>query len=129
MGEIVALRLEKDGPLEICKVVRSVPAAAAGRTCLGVRRLSSRPRSIEVSRQDGRAGAGTTMLFIPGADEGGRHDACLVSDRAFAEAGSFEAEVGNRSYTFRFNRPRERGRGWVLAGFEIVAANAAGESR
>jgi hypothetical protein len=126
VGDIVALRLDKEGPLEICRVVRSVPAAAPGRTCLGVRRRSSRARSIEVSRPGGRAGADTTLLFIPGDDASGRHDACLVSERAFAEAGALEATVEDRVYTFRFNRPRERGRGWVLAGFEVEAARAAG---
>ena len=32
----------------------------------------------------------------------------------------FEAEVDDRIFTLRLNRVRDRGRGWVLAGFEIT---------
>jgi hypothetical protein len=122
VDDVVALRLEAGSPLEICKVVRSVPAAIAGRVWIGVRRLSARARRIEVVQPSAlsRREREQTLAFVPGEDASGRHDACLVSERAFAEGAALNAAVGECVYTFRFNRARERGRGWVLAGFEIV---------
>lgn len=121
-GDVVALRLEAGGPLEICKVARSVPSPV-GRVWIGARRISSQARPIEVVQPVGLAGSeDVTLVFVPGLDESGRHDACLVSERAFEEGGPLEAFLGDCVYTFKFNRVRDRGRGWVLAGFEIVAA-------
>jgi hypothetical protein len=126
-GELVALRPAPGQPLEICKVVRSVPAAAPGRVVVGALRLSAQARPVtlvepqaeEPSQRD------ISLLFVPDEDESGRYDACLVTERAFEQRLPLEAYLGDSVYTFRFNRPRARGRGWVLAGFEIVAARAA----
>ena len=122
VGDVVALRLEAGSPLEICKVVRIVPTPVAGRVWIGVRRLSARARPIEVVQPSAQSQREReqTLAFVPGEDESGRHDACLVSERAFADGAPLDAYVGDCVYTFRFNRPRERGRGWVLAGFEIA---------
>lgn len=122
VGDVVALRLEAGSPLEICKVVRSVPTPVAGRVWIGVRRLSARARPIEVVQPSAQSQRERerTLAFVPGEDESGRHDACLVSERAFADGAPLDAYVGDCVYSFRFNRPRERGRGWVLAGFEIA---------
>ena len=35
--------------------------------------------------------------------------------------------MGKIVYTFRFNRPRDRGRGWVLAGFEVLGSKRVSE--
>jgi hypothetical protein len=125
VGDVVALRLEAGAELELCKVVRSVPAAATGRRSIGVRRLCARARQIEVVQPSATSERerSQTLLFVPGEDESGQHDACLVPERTYAERASLEASVGNCVYTFRFNRPRDSGRGWVLAGFEILAAS------
>lgn len=122
VDDVVALRLEAGSPLEICKVVRTVPAAIAGRVWIGARRLSVRARPIEVVQPSAlsQREREQTLAFVPGEDESGRHDACLVSERAFAEGAALNAAVGECVYTFRFNRVRERGRGWVLAGFEMA---------
>lgn len=122
VDDVVALRLGAGSPLEICKVVRSIPAAIAGRMWIGVRRLSASARPIEVVQPSAlsQRERDQTLAFVPGEDESGRHDACLVSERAFAEGAALNAAVGECVYTFRFNRARERGRGWVLAGFEIA---------
>ena len=123
VGDIVALRLGPACPLEICKVVRSVPSASVGCRWIGVRRLSSNARPIEVlPSMPADRGPDPLVLFVPGEDESGRYDACLVTERTFAEEAPLQAFLGGCLYTFKFNRPRERGRGWVLAGFEIVAA-------
>jgi hypothetical protein len=125
VGDVVALRLEAGAPLEICKVVRSAPGAAAVRKWIGVRRISARARQIEVVQPSAASERDRvqTLLFVPGEDESGQHDACLVPDRSYAERAPLEASVGDCVYTFRFNRPRDSGRGWVLAGFEILAAS------
>lgn len=126
-GDLVALRLEFDGPLEICKVARCVPAGAAGRVWLGVRRICARAQLLDVKRREAKnpLELGGTIAFVPGEDRSGRHDACLVSEREFAEGTRLESMVGERVYSYRFNRARDRGRGWVLAGFEMLAAGNA----
>lgn len=130
VGDLVALRLERGGALELGKVVRSV-SATPGRTWVGVRRIFGRARPIEVVQPSALLDRrrDMTLLFVPGEDESGRHDACLVTERAYTEGAPLDAYVGDFVYTFRFNRPRDRGRGWVLAGFEIMAAGSANEIR
>lgn len=66
------------------------------------------------------------LLFVPGEDGSGRHDACLVSERTFDQAAALESHSGDAVYTLRFNRSRERRRGWVMAGFEVVGSRLAG---
>jgi hypothetical protein len=66
-----------------------------------------------------------TFVFVPGADASGRHDAFLVPENLRRENAAFRARAGNDLYKLRFNRVRNKGRGWVLAGFEIVTADRA----
>ena len=42
--------------------------------------------------------------------------------KSAADREPLETTVGDDIFTFRFNRVRERGRGWVMAGFEVSAA-------
>jgi hypothetical protein len=61
------------------------------------------------------------MLYVPGRDPSGRDDAFLVAESAVDDRRPFEALVGNQTFTLGLNRVRDRGRGWVLSGFEIFA--------
>jgi hypothetical protein len=122
VGDIVALRLEPGGPLEVCKVMRRIPARTPDNVWMGVRRLTARARTVSVGHVSPRDEGVQTLAFIPGEDASGRHDSWLVSERTFAEGVAHDASVGECTYSFRFNRARERGRGWVMAGFEIVGA-------
>lgn len=125
IGELVGLRIAPFEPLVIGRVIRSIPATTPGRVIVGVSRLTSGARRVEVTASASRGARVTPMLYVPGDDASGAHDAYLVGDRTFAEGGSFEVDAGDNFYRFRFNRVRGRGRGWVLAGFEILAVRPA----
>ena len=122
-GDLVAVRLSASEPLVLGKVVRSVASKTPGNVLVGVRRLSAAPQLIELEREAGaRPAESLTLMFVPGQDSSGRHDACLVSERDFAERTPLSTLAGDRLFRLRLNRARERGRGWVLAGFEVVSA-------
>ncbi len=137
VGDIVALRLVEDGPLELCKVMRRAAAASGSRVLIGVHRASTLDQSrvligvrqlsegvqrIEVTHPSaGRSRRGEQMLFVPGKDPSGRHDAFLITESALADRTPFEAQIGDQTFSLRINRVRDRGPGWVLAGFEISA--------
>ena len=72
-----------------------------------------------------RGDADGTFLYVPGDDESGRRDAFLVSEAMFQQQHSYVARVGEEAFTLRFNRVRAKGRGWLLAGFEIVTPRQA----
>jgi hypothetical protein len=80
---------------------------------------------VEVTEGVGAGATRHSMVYVQGDDRNGCHDAFLVGDRTFEQGGTFEVRARENSYAFRFNRVRERGRGWVLAGFAIVSARPA----
>jgi hypothetical protein len=136
IGDVVALRLSPDGPLELGKVARRVLAGdearvtigvqrahitSAGRVVIGVRQLSPSVRRLAVTPASANPGRRPEqMLFVPGADPSGRQDAFLVAESAPIQGQVFDTEVDGRIFTLRLNRVRDRGRGWLLAGFEIT---------
>lgn len=124
-GDLVAVRLSGNEPLVLGKVVRSVASRTPGHVLLGVRRLSVAPQLLEIEREAGaRPAESLKLMFVPGQDSSGRHDACLVSEREFTDRAPLSTFAGNRHFRLRLNRARERGRGWVLAGFEVLSARA-----
>jgi hypothetical protein len=120
-GDLIGFRLDSHGPFQLGRVVRAVPSDAAGRVWIGVQRIAAPVLLLEAIECQGPRRV-ETLLFLPGEDASGRHDACLVSDRTFARHARYETAVGGCVYTLYFDCARERGRGWVLAGTEIVAA-------
>ncbi|QJR15484.1 hypothetical protein [Usitatibacter palustris] len=126
VGDLVALRFDDGRALEICKVARRSPTPTPGSTriCVGLSRLSSEAHLVDLTSPEVSRGREATekLAFIPGSDASGRHDAWLVSEREFASRNTLAAGVGNRRFELRFNRVRDRGPGWVLAGFEVLAA-------
>jgi hypothetical protein len=119
-GDLVALR---GGPLQavqLGKVARSVASATPGNTIVGVRRISSTGcRALARDPSASPGAPGLPMIFVAGEDATGRYDGYLVSEREYEKCSNLEAEMGDDVFAFRFNRVRERGRGWILAGFEI----------
>ena len=120
VGALVGLRLSPSGPLVIGKVTRNVPSATPGRAIVGVRRISSNTRLVDVT--SGIGARNLSMVYVQGDDRSGSRDAWLVGERAFDQGGTFGVHARENTYDIRFNRVRERGRGWVLAGFETLAA-------
>lgn len=127
-GDLVAMRLWPNEPVVLGKVVRSVASKTPGHTVIGVRRLSGAARPVEARREtETRAGAPATLVYVAGGDTSGRQDGMLVAERDFADRAPLTVSVGDWNYRLRLNRARERGRGWVLAGFEVASARPSWE--
>ncbi len=117
-GDLVGMRLREDGPLVLGRVARIIPGRHAA-VSIGVHRLTSASRPMDVLPID-EAGEGHALLYVPGLEPSGTDDGFLVSDAVFTKGGRIGVAVESMCYTLRFNRVRERGRGWVLAGFEVT---------
>jgi hypothetical protein len=118
-GDLVALRLASDEPLAVGRVVRGAPSKSAGRVVLGVRKVTDSVRHVAMMRPNGEV---VPLIFAPGREASGRHDAYLVAESTYESREALRATLGGTTFTIRFNRIRERGRGWILAGFEVTAA-------
>jgi hypothetical protein len=126
VGDLVALRLAPGEPLLVAKVVRRPPSAAGGRAVIGMLRMSSAARPVRAFRLSANPlSREQSMLYIPGSDADGRRDAYVTSESSGTERTPLETTAGAESFTVRLNRVRDRGRGWVMAGFEVMAARPA----
>lgn len=127
-GDLVAMRTRPGADLELGKVVRSL-ASADGTVVVGVRRIGCAARGVAgIRHQPGHKPEDVMLVFIPGDDASGRRDAFLVDARCFAGGGEFHVVADGVAFSFRFNRAREEGRGWVLAGFEVTGAQTSTHS-
>jgi hypothetical protein len=125
VGDLIGWRKAKGEPCTIGKVVRRVPGASPGQVFLGVQRLTDAAQPLRLVEEVGeRELSENTFVFVAGIDESGRHDAFLLPENLQRDNAAFRARAGNDLYKLRFNRVRNKGRGWVLAGFEIVMAEA-----
>ena len=123
VGDILGWRTGKGEPCTIGKVVRRVPGSQTGQVFLGVQRLTRAATPLRLIEEVGdRELSENTFVFVPGSDDSGRHDAFLLPEKVQRD-NAFRTRVGNDLYKLRFNRVRNKGRGWVLAGFEIVTAD------
>jgi hypothetical protein len=122
VDDLVALRLKPTGPLLLARVVRRLPAATGGRVVIGLRALTSSAQLVVATQTSHDADSpDLSVLYIPGPDDSGRNDAYLTCADVADGRKLFDTLVGEDVFTFRFNRVRERGRGWVMAGFEITS--------
>ena len=122
IGELLGWRKTSGGPVTLGVVRRRVAGATAGQVFLGVQLVTEAAQPLTLTSEvafDGGQSAGT-YLFVPGSDESGRHDAFLVSENTYQQHSTLRTRAGATSYQLRFNRVRGRGRGWLLAGFEIL---------
>src|SRR6185312_1533251 len=123
IGSLLGIRLSPSGPVEVCRVVRRLQDGGADRVTIGVRRLTSAAQVLPVmcessGSENSRMRA---LLFVPGEDSSGSQDGFLVPDSLLRERIRFESELDDGAYAFRFNRVRQKGRGWSLAGIEVVS--------
>jgi hypothetical protein len=124
VGDLLGWRQAKGAPCTIGKIVRRVPGSSPGQVFLGVQRLTDGAVPLRLVEEIGdRELSEATFVFVPGADDSGRHDAFLLPENLQRDNAAFRARAGNDLYKLRFNRVRNKGRGWVLAGFEIVTAD------
>lgn len=122
IGDLLGWRRASGGPITLGRVIRRLPSTTAGQVFIGVRVMTEMGLPFTLSRTDAydRGNADATFLFVPGDDECGRRDAFLVSEATYQQQHTYLARIGDDGFTLRMNRVRAKGRGWLLAGFEIV---------
>jgi hypothetical protein len=124
-GTLIAVRRAPAELPLLCELVRRV-AIPGTPTRFGARVLSGDMKSITLACEG--KGAGVKALFVAGHDSSGRGDSIVVSSSDFDPEAIHEVQFADRVYRVRLNRLRHRGRGWVLAGLEVVDARDAGEA-
>jgi hypothetical protein len=120
VGDLVGMRLRDGEPPVLCYVSRRLTVEDCPTVRFGLQRLSSATQPMKVLALNQPGAPPTPLMFVPGADSNGRHDGFIVSDTTFEKGDRIEVEAASLRLTLRFNRVRERGRGWVLAGYEVV---------
>ncbi|HUQ29880.1 MAG TPA: hypothetical protein VM051_14885 [Usitatibacter sp.] len=124
VGDLVGIRLSEDEPCVLGRVVRRVPGQVEGQVTLGVDALTRVPQALTLKRSEpqNRPDDEDVYIYVPGRDDSGALDAFLVPEKILLDASSHEVRVGEDVFTIQFNRVRRKGRGWALAGFEILSA-------
>ena len=122
VGELLALRFHAGTPIVLTCVARCVRRAEGEGLEVGVERLSHARLAMRACALRGDTGDGGTYVFVPGDDESGQHDAFVVPYRLLETHERFRVARGGRDFALAFNRVRRRGRGWALAGYEMVDA-------
>jgi hypothetical protein len=124
VGDLVGLRLSEDEGCVLGRVVRRVPGQMEGQVTIGVDSLSRVPQALTLKRTEpqGRPDDEDVYIYVPGRDESGAQDAFLVPEKILLDANAHDVRIGDDLFTIQFNRVRRKGRGWALAGFEIVEA-------
>ncbi len=124
VGDLVGIKLSDDEPCVLGRVARRVPGLHEGMVVIGVRALSTEPQALTLSRvqRQNRPDDDELFIYVPGADDSGAQDAFVVHEKLLNEPGSHETMLGDDRFTIQFNRVRRKGRGWALAGFEILEA-------
>ena len=124
VGDLLGLRMSDEDPCVLGRVVRRVPGQVEGKVILGVRTISNSPQALTLSRsqRQGRPDDDDVFIYVPGGDDSGAQDAFLVPEKVLQEHVSHDVRLGDDLFTIQLNRVRRKGRGWVLAGFEILGA-------
>lgn len=126
VGDLVAFACPVRQSMVVGEVVRKLPDAEPGCIDLGVALLTRAPRAVSLSAAHRVARIPEIdAVYVPGADNCGRNDALLMSEVSLGRFGERMLGAGGKAYQVAVNRVRRQGRGWVLAGFEVVLVEAA----
>ena len=123
VGELVAMRFHAGTPSVLACVVRCVRQADAQQVLVGLERLSHPGLPMQPCALRTEHELEGTYVFVPGEDASGRQDAFVVPYRLLESSERFRVRRGEREFALGFNRVRRRGRGWALAGYEMVDAS------
>lgn len=124
VGDVIGVRLSDEEPCVLGRVVRRVPGQIEGKVILGIDTIARAPQAITLKRTPplGRPDDQDVYIYVPGNDDSGAQDSFLVPEKIVIDGNSHDAHIGDDTFTLQFNRVRRKGRGWALAGFEIVEA-------
>jgi hypothetical protein len=125
VGALLGWRRIAGGPVIIGRVTRRVARMAGAEVFFGIHLLSECAQPLKLAPAVASRPEEDVYLFVPGEDASGRHDAFLVPEGDFERHAAYGVAIGEQSFNLRFNRVRMKGRGWVLAGFELMDTPAA----
>ena len=128
VGDLLSVKNPADAYPTLGVAVRKLPARGEKGALIGVELLARDPRRVTLCATDRSAKSALKQfecLYLPGKDVSGSLDSMVVPQDAFTSRTNFEWMVDGLAYVIAFNRMRRQGRGWVVAGFEIVDMPAA----
>jgi hypothetical protein len=117
-GDLIGIQLHDGEPMVVAKVVRRA-VGSEGRVTLGVQRVSSAARVIQCRSEEGDRRE-VQLLYVPGEEKSGHRDLVVGAESLATDRRVFATRAAGKDFTLRINRIRERGRGWVFAGFEVL---------
>jgi hypothetical protein len=120
VGDLVGLRMAADQPLVLARVVRRVNEASRG-VQLGVQLLSDVSWPIKPASFVSPDGTADEFIFVPGPDSSGRFDSFAIPYSALQDDMRYRVKAGAQEFMLAFNRMHRRGRGWAMAGFEVIS--------
>ncbi len=126
VGELVGLRMNAGESALVARVVRRVHDQAASGVQLGLQLLSDPSKPVKLTALKAEGGAEESFIFVPGPDSSGRFDSFAIPFRALKPDARYEVRAAGNVYSLTFNHVRRRGRGWALAGFEVLEARRQG---
>ena len=126
VGDILGWRKAPGEPCAIGRVARRMPGSTPNQVYFGVQLLTSAAQAVKLVEIAGERELNEEVqVYVRGDDDSGRRDAFLVSESRHRENAVYRARIGDRAFHLKLDRLRQRGRGWVLAGFEVEALTVA----
>ena len=120
VGDLVGWRKAPGEGCAIGRVARRMPGSSPGQIYLGVQLLTAAAQAVKLTETAGERELSEGMhVFVPGNDDSGSGDAFLMTESRHRESTVYRTRAEDKSFLLRMNRVRQRGRGWVLAGFEV----------
>jgi hypothetical protein len=122
-GDVIGLRAADESQPRIGIVVRKFQSADG--TGVALEWVSTTPKHLfasEIRQETGKVERRIACLYMADSDASGRSDRILIDDSTFLYDNRYELALADRAFEVRLNRVLLRGRGWVSAGFEVLAA-------
>ena len=133
LGALLAFRASADDGWQLGCIARRIRAAEDDLWCVGVRRLSSEPMSIELAacakEPKSTAALTVTAIYAPASTDTGRVDGLLLATKNFGHTNEFLLPTRGGAFKIRVNRVIDRGAHWVRVGFEVLGKQAAAVKR
>jgi len=126
VGDLLGWRKAPGEPCAIGRVARRMPGSSSNQVYFGVQLLTAAARAVKLVEIAGERELAEEMhIYVPGDDDSGRRDAFLVTESRHRESTVYRARIEDHAFHLKLDRLRQRGRGWVLCGFEVEALTVA----
>lgn len=124
VGELIAVHCAGDSEPALGQVVRIAPADRNDMLHLGVQVISPDWQTLDMAVPDAPPGRrDASGFFVPGNDSSGHQDVLLISHALAQSRPCCQVRVGAQTFDLQIEQISRTGRGWVAAGFEVVAVS------